>query len=155
MSARPVAMSRTVRLAKPASLLLRAARRPKPFVMKLLFLGDVMGRAGRNAITGWLPVLRKAWALDFVVVNGENATGGAGLSPDHAKALLAAGADCVTLGDHAFDQRAMREFCAQEAAHHPAPEHRQIGRARPWRACLRPMRAGGGCWWRRRWGRCS
>ncbi|MCL1627211.1 MULTISPECIES: TIGR00282 family metallophosphoesterase [Roseinatronobacter] len=82
--------------------------------MKLLFLGDVMGRAGRNAITGWLPVLRKAWALDFVVVNGENATGGAGLSPDHAKALLAAGADCLTLGDHAFDQRAMREFCAQE-----------------------------------------
>lgn len=88
--------------------------RPKPYAMKLLFLGDVMGRAGRTAITGWLPVLRAAWALDFVVVNGENATGGAGLSPDHAKALLAAGADCVTLGDHAFDQRTMREFCAQE-----------------------------------------
>jgi len=45
-----------------------------------------------------------------VVVNGENATNGAGLSPDHARALLAAGADCVTLGDHAFDQRDMMQF---------------------------------------------
>ncbi len=45
-----------------------------------------------------------------MVVNGENATNGAGLSPDHARALLAAGADCVTLGDHAFDQRDMMQF---------------------------------------------
>lgn len=82
--------------------------------MKLLFLGDVMGRAGRAAVTGQLARLRAEWALDFVVVNGENATGGAGLSPDHAKALLAAGADCVTLGDHAFDQKDMLSFIEQE-----------------------------------------
>ncbi len=75
--------------------------------MKLLFLGDVMGRAGRSAVAAELPRLRREWALDFVVVNGENATGGAGLSAVHAAGLFAAGADCVTLGDHAFDQREM------------------------------------------------
>ncbi|MCI2400529.1 TIGR00282 family metallophosphoesterase [Aliiroseovarius subalbicans] len=82
--------------------------------MKILFLGDVMGRAGRRAITERLPALREAWRLDFVVVNGENATNGAGLSPAHAKGLLEAGADVLTLGDHAFDQREMLSFCDQE-----------------------------------------
>jgi hypothetical protein len=75
--------------------------------MRLLFLGDVVGRAGRSALAERLPALRTAWGLDFVVVNGENATSGAGLSPEHARALFAAGADCVTLGDHAFDQKEM------------------------------------------------
>ncbi len=73
--------------------------------MKLLFLGDVMGKAGRKAVAERLPALREAWGLDFVVVNGENATGGMGLSAEHAKGLLQAGADVVTLGDHAFDQK--------------------------------------------------
>lgn len=82
--------------------------------MKILFLGDVMGRAGRAAIAAKLPGLRTQWALDFVVVNGENATSGAGLTPEHAKGLLAAGADCVTLGDHAFDQRDMLRFIETE-----------------------------------------
>ncbi len=89
--------------------------RPMPLRMRILFLGDVMGRTGRAAIAAGLPVLRAEWKLDFVVVNGENATGGAGLTPEHAKDLFAAGADVVTLGDHAFDQKTMREFCAQEA----------------------------------------
>ncbi|MEL7131167.1 MAG: TIGR00282 family metallophosphoesterase [Pseudomonadota bacterium] len=83
--------------------------------MKLLFLGDVMGRAGRQAITDHLPRLRSDWDLDFVVVNGENATSGMGLSGAHAKLLLDAGADCVTLGDHAFDQKDMLSFIEQEA----------------------------------------
>ena len=82
--------------------------------MKILFLGDVMGRAGRAAVAARLPGLRADWALDFVVVNGENATSGAGLSPEHAKALLAAGADCVTLGDHAFDQKDMLSYIETE-----------------------------------------
>ncbi len=82
--------------------------------MKLLFLGDVMGRAGRAAITERLPGLRAEWGLDFVVVNGENASSGAGLTAEHAKALLAAGADCLTLGDHAFDQKDMLSFIEQE-----------------------------------------
>jgi len=82
--------------------------------MKILFLGDVMGRAGRAAIVERLPGLRTEWGLDFVVVNGENASSGAGLTADHAKALLAAGADCLTLGDHAFDQKDMLPFIEQE-----------------------------------------
>lgn len=75
--------------------------------MRILFLGDVVGRAGRAAVAGHLPRLRQDWALDFVVVNGENASGGMGLTAAHGAALLEAGADCVTLGDHAFDQRDM------------------------------------------------
>ncbi|MDP3341108.1 TIGR00282 family metallophosphoesterase [Frigidibacter sp.] len=82
--------------------------------MKLLFLGDVMGRAGRAAITERLPALRAEWGLDFVVVNGENASSGVGLTGDHAKAILAAGADCITLGDHSFDQKDMMQFIEQE-----------------------------------------
>ena len=73
-----------------------------------------MGRAGRRAITENLPGLREAWKLDFVVVNGENATSGMGLSGSHAKVLLDAGADCLTLGDHAFDQKDMMSFIDTE-----------------------------------------
>lgn len=73
-----------------------------------------MGRAGRKAVAENLPRLRTEWRLDFVVVNGENATGGMGLSGDHAKLLLDAGADCVTLGDHAFDQKDMLRFIEGE-----------------------------------------
>ena len=82
--------------------------------MRILFLGDVMGRAGRAAIRAHLPRLREDWRLDFVVVNGENSTGGMGLSGDHAKLILEAGADCVTLGDHAFDQKDMMQFIGGE-----------------------------------------
>lgn len=82
--------------------------------MKLLFLGDVMGRAGRRAIVENLKRLREAWRLDFVVVNGENASGGMGLTGEHAKLLLEAGADCLTLGDHAFDQKDMLQFIEGE-----------------------------------------
>ena len=82
--------------------------------MKILFLGDVMGRAGRRAITENLARLRTEWKLDFIVVNGENATSGMGLSGAHAKDLLDAGADCLTLGDHSFDQKDMLAYIAQE-----------------------------------------
>jgi len=82
--------------------------------MKILFLGDVVGRSGRQAVIERLPKLREAWGLDFVVVNGENATSGIGISGAHAKSILDAGADCLTLGDHAFDQRDMLSFIANE-----------------------------------------
>ncbi len=82
--------------------------------MRLLFLGDVMGRAGRTAVAEALPRLRAAWKLDFIVVNAENASGGMGLTGAHAALLLEAGADCITLGDHAFDQREMLSFIEQE-----------------------------------------
>jgi len=73
-----------------------------------------MGRSGRAAVADRLTGLREAWKLDFVVVNGENATSGLGLSAVHARGLLDAGADVVTLGDHAFDQRDMLQFIGTE-----------------------------------------
>ena len=82
--------------------------------MRILFLGDVMGRAGRSAVIKHLPRLRAGWRLDFVVVNAENATNGAGLTEAHAKALLEAGADVLTLGDHAFDQKEMLQAIERE-----------------------------------------
>jgi metallophosphoesterase (TIGR00282 family) len=82
--------------------------------MRILYLGDVMGRSGRQAVSERLPALRADWALDFVVVNAENATSGVGLSRDHAKTILDAGADVITLGDHAFDQRDMLQFIEEE-----------------------------------------
>jgi 2',3'-cyclic-nucleotide 2'-phosphodiesterase len=75
--------------------------------MKLLFLGDVMGRSGRDAIAARLPGLIEQFGFDFVVVNGENASHGRGLTEVHFELLRDAGADVVTLGDHAFDQREM------------------------------------------------
>ncbi len=79
-----------------------------------MYLGDVVGRSGRAAITDRLAKLRADLKADFVIVNGENATSGAGLSPDHAAQLLEAGADVVTLGDHAFDQREMLSAIERE-----------------------------------------
>jgi len=73
--------------------------------MRLLFIGDVIGRAGRSAIAEHVPVLRQKLGLDFVVANGENAAGGFGLTENIAQDFLNAGVDCVTLGNHSFDQR--------------------------------------------------
>ncbi|GLK66711.1 TIGR00282 family metallophosphoesterase [Hansschlegelia plantiphila] len=73
--------------------------------MRLLFLGDVVGRAGRIAVSERLPALRERWKLDLVVINGENAAGGFGITEAIYDDLLNAGCDAVTLGNHAFDQR--------------------------------------------------
>ena len=73
--------------------------------MRILFLGDVVGRSGRIAVTEKLPGLRERYALDFVVVNAENAAGGFGLTEPILTELLDAGADVVTGGNHIFDQR--------------------------------------------------
>lgn len=73
--------------------------------MRLLFLGDVVGRTGRKAVIEQLPGLRQRYALDFVIVNGENSAGGFGITEAILEELLDAGADVVTLGNHAFDQK--------------------------------------------------
>lgn len=73
-----------------------------------------MGRSGRDAVISKLRDLKRDWGVDVAVVNAENATSGAGLSADHAKKLLAAGADIVTLGDHAFDQKDMLSFINED-----------------------------------------
>lgn len=84
--------------------------------MRLLFLGDVVGRSGRDAITDRLPRLIAEHAFDCVVVNGENASHGRGLTEPHYEGLRAAGADVVTLGDHAFDQRDTLTYIGRAAA---------------------------------------
>ena len=73
--------------------------------MRLLFLGDVVGRSGRDAVAERLPGLVARYGFDCVVINGENASHGRGLTEQHFQGLKEAGADVVTLGDHAFDQR--------------------------------------------------
>ncbi len=73
--------------------------------MRLIFLGDVVGRAGRDALARELPLLKERYAPDLVVVNGENAAHGFGITEEMFLGFLAAGADVVTLGNHAFDQR--------------------------------------------------
>jgi 2',3'-cyclic-nucleotide 2'-phosphodiesterase len=82
--------------------------------MRLFFIGDIVGRSGRAVLFENLPKLRQAWRLDFVIVNGENAAGGFGITEEICADILAAGADCVTLGNHAFDQREALVFIARE-----------------------------------------
>jgi len=82
--------------------------------MRILFLGDVMGRAGRRAISERLAGLRTRLKADLVVVNAENSSGGRGATAGHAQLLLDSGADCLTLGDHAFDQKDMMSFIDKE-----------------------------------------
>jgi len=73
--------------------------------MRLLFLGDIVGRTGRNAVTEQLPGLRERYKLDLVIINGENSAGGFGITETILNDLIDAGADCITLGNHAFDQK--------------------------------------------------
>jgi metallophosphoesterase (TIGR00282 family) len=82
--------------------------------MRIAFFGDVVGRAGRVVLCEHLPELRRRLKLDFVAVNAENAAGGFGLTPSIADEIFAAGADCLTLGNHAWDQREMIQYIDQE-----------------------------------------
>ena len=73
--------------------------------MRILFIGDVVGRSGRTIVMERLPGLVAEWKLDLVVINGENAAGGFGITETIYNEFLDAGADAITLGNHAFDQR--------------------------------------------------
>ena len=73
--------------------------------MRLLFCGDIVGRAGRDVVVERLPGLKRDHAIDFVVANGENAAGGFGITRKISDDLFAAGVDCITTGNHVFDQR--------------------------------------------------
>lgn len=83
--------------------------------MKILFLGDVVGRSGREAVCKALPGLRQQHALDFIIVNGENAAGGFGITPEICKEFFKAGADAITTGDHTWDQQDLIPTLAQDA----------------------------------------
>ncbi|HYE48963.1 MAG TPA: TIGR00282 family metallophosphoesterase [Azospirillaceae bacterium] len=73
--------------------------------MRILFLGDVVGRSGRDGVLRHLPELRRTLKLDFTVINGENAAGGFGITEKIAKEFFEAGADCITTGNHVWDQK--------------------------------------------------
>lgn len=82
--------------------------------MRVLFLGDMVGRSGRTAVWGQLPGLISNFRLDFVVVNGENAAGGFGITEEIFRNTLQAGADVVTTGNHVWDQREALSFAPRE-----------------------------------------
>ena len=82
--------------------------------MRFAFFGDVVGRSGREGIVEHLPGLRRRLGLEFVVVNAENAAGGFGITEVTAKELFAAGADCLTLGNHSWDQKEALTYIVRE-----------------------------------------
>ncbi len=74
-------------------------------MLKLLFIGDIVGRPGRDIVAERLARIRQEHALDFVIANAENAAAGAGITETIAKSILGCGVDAITLGDHVWDQR--------------------------------------------------
>ena len=82
--------------------------------VKLLFIGDVVAGIGRRTVAAVLPALRDEHQPDFVVVNGENAAGGVGITRKTAEELLGLGADAITLGNHAYRHREVYEYLDRE-----------------------------------------
>jgi metallophosphoesterase (TIGR00282 family) len=82
--------------------------------MNLLFLGDLVGRAGRDVVVERLPQLRRDLGVDFVVANVENAAGGFGITQKILADLFAAGVDCATTGNHVWDQKETVSFIGSE-----------------------------------------
>jgi 2',3'-cyclic-nucleotide 2'-phosphodiesterase len=82
--------------------------------VSILFVGDVVGGIGKRTLLALLPSLRDAYAPDFVVVNGENAAGGVGITPKIAREMLAAGVDVITLGNHSYRHKEVYSYLDQE-----------------------------------------
>jgi metallophosphoesterase (TIGR00282 family) len=82
--------------------------------MRFAFFGDVVGRSGRAGVAAHLPGLRRRLGLEFVVVNAENAAAGFGITEATARELFEAGADCLTLGNHAWDQKEALTYIVRE-----------------------------------------
>ena len=83
--------------------------------MKILFLGDIVGRSGRTAVTDALPELRERLGLDLVIVNGENAAGGFGITAKICAGLYQTGVDVITTGNHVWDQRELISYIDSDA----------------------------------------
>src|SRR5258708_1891771 len=89
--------------------------------MKLLFIGDIVGKPGREIVSALVPKVRAERGIDFVIANGENAAAGAGITGSLCSAILAAGVDVITLGDHVWDQKGFEhEITALERVCRPA-----------------------------------
>lgn len=82
-------------------------------MLKLLFIGDIVGRPGREIVAEKLPRLRTELGIDFVIANAENAAAGAGITGSIAKSILESGVDAITLGDHVWDQRGWENEISQ------------------------------------------
>ena len=82
--------------------------------MRIAFFGDIVGRSGRDGLAEHLPGLKRRLALDFVIVNAENAAAGFGITEATAKELFEAGADCLTLGNHSWDQKEALTYIVRE-----------------------------------------
>ncbi|NBB14726.1 metallophosphoesterase [Caulobacter sp. SLTY] len=82
--------------------------------MRIAFFGDVVGRSGRDGLSDHLPGLRRRLGLDFVIVNAENAAAGFGITENTARELFDAGADCLTLGNHSWDQKEALTYIVRE-----------------------------------------
>lgn len=82
--------------------------------MRFAFFGDVVGRSGRDGLAEHLPGLRRRLGLEFVIINAENAAAGFGITESTARELFDAGADCLTLGNHSWDQREALTYIVRE-----------------------------------------
>ena len=82
--------------------------------VSILFVGDVVGGLGKRTLLTLLPSLRERYAPDFVVVNGENAAGGVGITPKIAREMLAVGVDVITLGNHTYRHREVYDYLDEE-----------------------------------------
>ncbi|MCR5877871.1 TIGR00282 family metallophosphoesterase [Phenylobacterium sp. J367] len=82
--------------------------------MRLAFFGDVVGRSGREGLADHLPALRRRLDLEFVIINAENAAAGFGITESTARELFDAGADCLTLGNHSWDQKEALTYIVRE-----------------------------------------
>ena len=82
--------------------------------MQILFIGDVFGQPGRDALLRWLPGFKEARAVDFVIANGENAANGAGITSKIALRMLAEGVDVITTGNHVWRQKEVYSFLATD-----------------------------------------
>ena len=82
--------------------------------MRFAFFGDIVGRSGRDGLADHLPELKRRLQLEFVIVNAENAAAGFGITENTARELFAAGADCLTLGNHSWDQKEALTYIVRE-----------------------------------------
>jgi metallophosphoesterase (TIGR00282 family) len=79
-----------------------------------MFLGDIVGRSAREKVTRELPRIKADYSIDFAIVNGENSAGGFGITEDICKDLFSSGVDCITTGNHLWDQREILDFITDE-----------------------------------------
>ena len=82
--------------------------------LRILFLGDIVGRAAREKVVEELPSIKNNYSIDFAIVNGENSAGGFGITEDICNDLFLSGVDCITTGNHLWDQREILDFIADE-----------------------------------------